>query len=549
MAHVIIKAMAIPKGGTPERVNQKRRPCVQYRMIFASLNAAGRALPPLVFCFACAAAGAQGAAPATPYAPAVPPASSAPAPQTVAPTPVPAIPDVETALSAALPATVANALRAARLPATAAGVYVQEVGGNKAWLSVNADKAMNPASVMKLVTTYSALELLGPSFTWRTGIYENGLRRGDVLEGDLILKGAGDPKLTQDDLAGAMRAVRARGIREIRGNILLDHSAFDASTYDAARFDGDPLRAYNAGPDALLINFKAFAITFAPDEVTGMVNVSAEPRGAGLPVRAAVKLGQGPCQDLRGPALNTRIDVTGITVAGTYSIACGVKTLWVHPYELTATQYSGAVLRQLWMDAGGTLTGEVRDGLVPAGARLTYEIESESLAETIRDINKYSNNVMARELFLSIGREKLRVPGSPDRSFRTVRSWLMDKRLGGEELVMENGSGLSRIERVSAQTLGRMLVAAFRSPVMPEFMSSMPLVAYDGTMQRRLRAKDVAGQAHIKTGTLNEVRAIAGYVLANSGRRYAVVFLVNSPYAGGAQGAQDALLQWVYSEG
>ena len=155
---------------------------------------------------------------------------------------------------------------------------------------------------------------------------------------------------------------------------------------------------------------------------------------------------------------------------------------------------------------------------------------------------------MARELFLSIGREILRLPATPDRSYRAVRTWLTEKKIG-DELVMENGSGLSRIERIAPQSLGRMLVAAFRSPVMPEFMSSMPLVAYDGTMQRRLRAKDVAGQAHIKTGTLNDVRAIAGYVLAASGKRYAVVCLVNAQGAYSAQGAQDALLQWVYSEG
>ena len=114
---------------------------------------------------------------------------------------------------------------------------------------------------------------------------------------------------------------------------------------------------------------------------------------------------------------------------------------------------------------------------------------------------------------------------------------------------MENGSGLSRLERISAGSLGRMLVAAYRSPVMPEFISSMPLVAYDGTMRRRLKTRDVAGQAHVKTGSLNDVRSIGGYVLATSGRRYAVVFIVNHGNAGASQGAQDALLQWVYSEG
>lgn len=475
---------------------------------------------------------------AAPAAPSAPPPASSPAAGTYG----------AEAGEAALPAPVVSALRAARLPATAMGIYVQEVGASRPVLSANADKAMSPASVMKLVTTYSALELLGPAFTWKTGIYETGVRNGDVLQGDLVLKGSGDPKLTQEDLGGALRAVRARGIREIQGNIVLDHSVFEATNYDAAKFDGDPMRAYNAGPDGLLVNFKAFALTFAPDEASGTVTVTAEPRPAGLPIRAAVNLVKGPCADLRGPALKTRIDATGITVAGPYSLNCGVRSLWLHPYELTAAQYDGAVLRQLWSDAGGTLTGDVRDGPLPATARLVYEIESESLAETIRDINKYSNNVMARELYLDIGHELLRLPATPDRSYRAIRTWLLEKKIGGEELVMENGSGLSRVERIAPQTLGRMLVAAFRSAVMPEFISSMPLVAYDGTMQRRLRSKDIAGQAHIKTGTLNDVRAIAGYVLAASGKRYAVVCLVNSPYAGGAQAVQDALLQWVYAE-
>ena len=180
---------------------------------------------------------------------------------------------------------------------------------------------------------------------------------------------------------------------------------------------------------------------------------------------------------------------------------------------------------------------------------LLYEAESQSLAEIIRDINKFSNNVMARQLFLTLSAETLKLAGHPERSSRAVKTWLAEKKIGGDEVVLENGSGLSRIERASAGTLGRMLVAAFRSPVMPEFIASMPLVAYDGTMRRRLKARDIAGQAHIKSGSLNDVRSIGGYVLAASGKRYAVVFMVNHPNAAGAQAAQDALLQWVYAEG
>jgi len=482
---------------------------------------------------------AQQAAPAQPQGQAqVPGAAASAAAPVIAAEPEPV-----------LPPAVANALRAAKISPANIGIYVQEVGGARPVLSVNPDKPMNPASVMKLVTTYAALELMGPSYIWRTGIYETGTRRGDILDGDLVFKGTGDPKLTQEELWMALKAVRARGIREVRGNFVLDRGAFDVSTYDAAKFDGDPLRAYNAGPDALLLNLKAYQITFAPDEASATVNVTVEPRTSGLPVRSNVRLVQGNCTDMRAPQLKTRIDATGIAIEGNYALSCGVRSMWVHPFELSSAQYASTVLRQLWADAGGTLAGDVRNGPVSAGARLVFEIESESLAEVIRDINKHSNNVMARQLFLSISSEVLRLPGSQDRSYRAVKSWFTGKRIGGDELVMENGSGLSRIERISAQSLGRMLVAAFRSPVMPEFMSSMPLVAYDGTMRRRLTTRDVAGQAHIKTGTLNEVRAIGGYVLAASGKRYSVVFLVNGLNAPAAQQAQDALLQWVYADG
>jgi D-alanyl-D-alanine carboxypeptidase/D-alanyl-D-alanine-endopeptidase (penicillin-binding protein 4) len=474
--------------------------------------------------------------------------------QPVAPPPAPAASsapaagEAETVLPTALPAPLAAAIRAAKLPASAVSIHVQEVGASRPLVSLNGDKPMNPASVMKLVTTYAALEMLGPSHQWKTALFEAGARHGDVLEGDLVIRGAGDPKLTQEQLWLGLKAVRARGVREIRGNIVLDHGAFDPAGYDASRFDGDPLRAYNAGPDALLINFKAFAFTFAPDEAGG-VNVTVEPRPAGLPLRTTVKATAGPCIDFRAWPVKPKIDASGITVVGNYAAACGVRTWWIHPYELSQVQYAQAVLRQLWGDVGGVLAGDVRDGVVPAGARLLHEIESPSLAEVVRDINKFSNNVMARQLFLGLSLETLKLPGSAERSARAVRTWFLDKKIGGEELVMENGSGLSRTERIAAGSLGRLLVAAYRSPVMPEFIASMPLVAYDGTMRRRLRTRDVAGQAHVKTGTLNDVRAIGGYVLAASGRRLAVVCIVNHPNLAGTQAMQDALLQWVYGEG
>jgi D-alanyl-D-alanine carboxypeptidase/D-alanyl-D-alanine-endopeptidase (penicillin-binding protein 4) len=215
----------------------------------------------------------------------------------------------------------------------------------------------------------------------------------------------------------------------------------------------------------------------------------------------------------------------------------------------SSVDYFGMVFRQLWSEVGGTFSGSVTNGLVPSDARPVAEWQSPSLPEVIRDINKYSNNVMARQLLLTIGGETSGLPATPERGAAAVKTWLSSKGIDTAPLIIENGSGLSRIERVSAGMMGRMLLAAYQSPVMPELMSSLPLAAYDGTMRKRLTTQLVAGRAHIKTGSLNDVRAIAGYVLAASGKRYVVVCIINHPNAVGGQAAHDALLQWIYENG
>jgi D-alanyl-D-alanine carboxypeptidase/D-alanyl-D-alanine-endopeptidase (penicillin-binding protein 4) len=205
-------------------------------------------------------------------------------------------------------------------------------------------------------------------------------------------------------------------------------------------------------------------------------------------------------------------------------------------------------MRQLWAETGGLWKGGVRETAVPQGARLLHSSESVTLAEIVRDTNKFSNNVMARHLFLTLGAEAAGAPGNAQKASAAVRAWLARKGLAAKELVMENGSGLSRIEQVSAATLASLLQAAWRSPVMPEFIASLPVVAVDGTMRRRLKGDGIAGRAHIKSGLLSDqgVRSIAGYLLDRSGRRHVVVMIVNHPNAAEAQPAMDALLHWAY---
>jgi D-alanyl-D-alanine carboxypeptidase/D-alanyl-D-alanine-endopeptidase (penicillin-binding protein 4) len=446
-----------------------------------------------------------------------------------------------------LPGALEQALKRAGIPLTGVSAYVQPLDSQRPVIAHNAALAMNPASTMKLVTTYAALELLGPTYAWKTEAHASGPMQADVLEGDLILKGFGDPKLTLENFWLLLRKLRALGLREIRGDLVLDRSYFEAAEDDPARFDSDPLRAYNVGPDALLLNFKAVRFLFVPDAEKKSVTVIAEPKPAGLEFSASVRATDAPCGDWRAGLkadLKSNGNSARATFTGSMPASCGERT-W-NAGLLSHPQYVYGVFRSLWEELGGTLRGGLREGTVPANARLLATHESASNAELVRDINKYSNNVMARQLFLTLGAELLKLPGRTDRSGRVVQSWLAEKKLDFPELVMENGSGLSRQERISAANLGRLLIEAYRSAVMPEFMSSLPLVAYDGTMRRRLRFESVAGQAHVKTGSLADARTLAGYVLDRNGRRHVVVLFINHANAGAGQAAQDALLRWVY---
>jgi D-alanyl-D-alanine carboxypeptidase/D-alanyl-D-alanine-endopeptidase (penicillin-binding protein 4) len=447
-----------------------------------------------------------------------------------------------------LPASVSQALAAAKIPAANVATVVQEVGVHNDRLRVNATASMNPASVMKLVTTYAALEQLGPAYRWKTEVYAAGTLQDGVLDGDLVLRGGGDPKLDLEAFWRLVRALRGKGLREIRGGLVLDRGRFSRGDGDAGRFDGDPFRPYNVLPDALLVNYRSLRFVFVPEPERGTVRVYAEPRPPALELVNVLKLSEGGCPE--GSAFRELLKPSfeparqRAIFSGQFPASCGEKDLNVALLEPN-DQVTG-VMRQFWTESGGTWNGAARDGMVPPGARLLHTQESEPLAQIVRDVNKFSNNIMARHLFLTLGAEAGGAPANTQKSVAAVRGWLASKNIAVPELVMENGSGLSRVERISAGNLAALLQAAWKSPVMPELMSSMPIAGIDGTMRRRVKNEGVAGQAHIKTGLLSDVRAMGGYVLDRRGQRVVVVMIVNHANAHQAQPAMDALLRWVY---
>ena len=446
------------------------------------------------------------------------------------------------ASAAPLPAPVAQALREAGIPEHSVAIFVQESGASRPLLAHQAQRAMSPASTMKLVTTYAALELLGPAYTWETALYAAAPPQTGVLDGNLYLQGSGDPALTIERFWLMLRDLRQGGLRDIRGDLILDGNRFAPNGGDPGAFDGATYRPYNALPDAVLINFKStrFRLLAVPDSPS--VRILADPAPPQLKIVNQLQIGSGECGDWREgvEAAVTRNGGNTLTVtfSGSYPLACGEKSWHLALFDNTA--YVHTLFRQLWEESGGTLSGTVRLGATPPAATRLASQESRQLADIVRDVNKFSNNLMARQLLLTLGN------GNPDNGAKTVAEWLAGKGLNFPELAVENGSGLSRREQISAEHLGQLLLAAYRSPVMAEFVSSLPIAAVDGTMKKRLREQAVAGHAHIKTGSLKGVKAIAGYVQDAKGRTLAVVCVINHPNAAAGQAAQDALLEWMY---
>ncbi len=447
-----------------------------------------------------------------------------------------------------LPAELAKQLRTHKIPRSAVSLFVQEVTAAQPVLTLNEHVPRNPASTMKLVTTLAALEQLGPAYSWKTEAHIDGRLHNGRLDGDLILKGYGDPHLTPERFWMFLHGLRDRGIEDIRGDVIIDASYFQLPKAGRGDFDGKAQRVYNALPHALSLNFQATRLVLRPDETGSGMHAFTYPPLDNVHIDNRIQLVSGPCRKGQmWPRLSVDDREKGATleVGGDYSGQCPEfdrAYLLMDPAE----HFSGA-FRALWTELGGRLNGKVRRGVRPQGAKLFYSIKSPHLDEVIRGMNKYSNNLMSRLLLLTIAAERRRAPGTLEKGRKVVTDWLRSHRLGKSGFVLDNGAGLSRSARISAADLGGLLLAAYRGAEMPAFMASLPVAGVDGTMRKRLRKGPLAGRAYIKTGSLKNVRAIAGYVLDRKGKRWAVVFMINHKgIAWQGKLMQDALLRWVY---
>jgi D-alanyl-D-alanine carboxypeptidase/D-alanyl-D-alanine-endopeptidase (penicillin-binding protein 4) len=454
---------------------------------------------------------------------------------------------VFSARAADLPLSFTVALKQAGIPLDHVAVLLQPLDAAEPVLSLNAEAAMNPASVMKLVTTFAALNQLGPGYAWHTDIWADGITQAGVLTGDLVIKGYGDPTLTLERMWLLQRELRARGVRHIRGNLVLDPSHFDLPEIDPGAFDGDSMALYNAVPGALVANFNAITLRLRPEG--NQVAVMPDTALPGVTLISQLVLdGKASCNGWKDAItpVASQGDGRAWVLSGRYARGCGDKMLSLNLFDATTT--FDLIFRGLWAEAGGTLSGATIQGKAPMSEPF-MTFESVPLTDALTRLNKYSNNLMTRNLLLTLGADMYGAPATPDKGMRAVREVLTQRGVSTRKLVIENGAGLSRIARISAAELNQLLRAVYQSPLFSEFESTLPIVGIDGTLKRRFKGSPLAGYAHLKTGTLRDVSALAGYVFTDQGKRVSFVMLVNHANASRSEAAQRALLEWVQSNG
>ena len=462
-----------------------------------------------------------------------------------------------------LPAPVVNAILASGLPPASFGMYAQEVVGERTLVALNEERPFTMASTTKVVTSLAALDLLGPFYRWRTSAFALGTLADGKLIGDLLIVGGGNAQLTSAELAAWFGRMREQGLREIEGDIVLDRFAFQLSRADHAH---TPVQSADqprhVWPDAMTLDEGLLGVTVQPARGPRAA-ITLKPALSEVRLDNQVAMNGGCDASARWEpgriAAAGRPDLATVIVRGNWSAACGSRSIsFVPPAD---SGYAARALPAMWAAAGGVLRGrvvaaDVVPGVspIPVGSDgepvqpLSFH-RSKPLPEMVRDINKVSDNVAARNLMLSLS------PGFPARpatlagAQKIVGMWLRDQGLADGDVQVENGSGLSHSERAKPRALVQLLRKAWRAEQAQAFFESLPIAGVDGTLKNRLLGGRAAGQAYLKTGTLNDTRALAGYVHAASGKMYAVALMVNHAEATRGRAALDAMIEWLARNG
>jgi serine-type D-Ala-D-Ala carboxypeptidase/endopeptidase (penicillin-binding protein 4) len=440
--------------------------------------------------------------------------------------------------AAAVPSGVTQVMAAQHLPSSALSFVIIEADSGRVVASHNADTPRSPASTIKTLTTFAALDSLGPAYVWQTRAWTAG--------GDLFLQGGGDPYMTLERWWSFVQGLRAQGLKSIEGDIVIDDGAFSLGKEDPGAFDGRPNRAYNVLPDALMVNFQSVEFKLVADPGSRQVQVITNPAPINLEVENHVRFVPGRCG---GPAGRVDFQVASaqwdrVVFSGALSPHCAERSF--SRVLLKPATYAFGTFVELWRQSGGEFSGKLRIEPTPADAKPLFNFDSLSLGEIVRLTNKHSNNLMARHLLLTLGSERFGNPATLEKGAAAIADWGRERGLDLSGVDIDNGSGLSRSTHISALQMARILNAAYHSPFAPEYLASFPLAGMDGTLRSRMKSSP-AGSVRLKTGHLDSVSGVAGYVTTSAGKAYVLVSLVNHVRAdfGAAEPVHAALAAWI----
>ncbi len=447
---------------------------------------------------------------------------------------------------AGAPAPVAQTIAAQHLPPNSVSFVIVDPDSGKLVAGQNIDTPRSPASTIKLVTTFASLDLLGPAYVWHTrALIRGGLSNG-VLDGDLILQGGGDPYMTLERWWSFARTLRDKGLRTIRGDIVIDNTAFALPPEDPAAFDGRPNRSYNVLPDALMVNFQSIDFRVVPNPGARRVDIVATPAPVNLTIENHVALAAGRC---RGAAGSVNFEVASdrwdrVVFSGALAPSCEERSF--ARVLLRPADYAFGTFVELWHELGGEFEGKLRVAAAPADAQVFMTFDSLTLGEIVRLTNKFSSNLMARHLLLTMGEDRFGLPATLEKGAAAIAAWANERGLALQDMNIDNGSGLSRATHISVLQMAKVLSAAYHSRYAPEFIASLPLAGIDGTLRSRMKTSP-AGSVRMKTGHLDGVTGVAGYVTTAAGKTYVLVSLVNDSRAdyGAGEPIHGALVSWM----
>lgn len=465
-----------------------------------------------------------------------------------------------------LPGEIAKTLARSGLPLKSFGFYVRPVDAGQpdvALAALNEEQPFLMASTAKIVTSLAALDMLGPAHRLQSSAFATGPLHRGRLAGDLVITG-GAASISAGDLMRWFKQMRAEGLSEVSGDIVLERVPITPEGAPPLLVQPPPVAARGA---ALATPDDGIVVSLAPGE-GGRARVILRPRPANVQVVNDVVDGGGcdvfvvwdaagnggaPQLRVRGQWDDScgRRDVASVRAPASVRFAPAAAQAEAEPASIPTPR----LVAELWSRAGGRLGGRVietdhwdeREHARPL--RLWASRLTTPLPDLIHTMNKTSHNGTAHNLLLSLSPREARRQGGLQGAQSRVQEWLREQGLNDGDIRIDHGSGLSRTERGKPRALAQLLCKAWRASGSKVFVDSLPIAGVDGTLAHRMGKGAAKGQAYLKTGTLRDTRALAGYVRARSGKVYAVAAMVNHPQAARPTPALDAMIEWVAKNG